>query len=104
LLLAAFGELRIVLQEAAFVSRITVLGHIYRENRLAVLHVPGIFRYQMAGATLCSDRIRRTVIQGAYAHEMLTRIQGTMNMTILTIRHNDDIIFVWRELTFESFL
>ena len=33
-------------------SRITVPGHIYREDRLAVLHVPGVFKYQMAGATL----------------------------------------------------
>ena len=85
-------------------SRITVPGHIRREDRLAMLHVPGIFRHKMAGAALRSDRIGHTVIQGTYTCEMLARIQGTMDMTILTIRHNDDVIFVWRELTLESFL
>ena len=72
-------------------SRITVPGHIYREDSLAVLHVPGIFRYQMAGAALCGDRIRHTVIKGAYAREVLTRIQGTMDMTALTVPHNDEV-------------
>ena len=77
-------------------SRITVPGHIYREDRLTVLHVPGVFRHQMAGAALCGDRIRHTVIEGAYAREVLTRIQGTMDMTALTIPHNDEVIFVGR--------
>ena len=75
LLLATFGKFRIVLQEAAFMSRITVLGHICREDRLAVLHVPGVFRHQMAGAALRGDRIGHTVIEGAYAREVRTRIQ-----------------------------
>ena len=83
-------------------SRITVPSHIYREDRLAVLHVPGVFKYQMAGATLCSDRIGLTVIEGTYACEMCTRIQGTMNMTVLTILHNDEVIFVRRQLASES--
>ena len=76
LLLATFGKFRIVLEEAAFVSRITVPSHICREDRLAVLHVPGVFRHQMTGAALRSDRIGRTVIEGAYAREVRTRIQA----------------------------
>src|SRR5438132_9232175 len=67
LLLATFGKLRIVLQDAAFVRRIPVPGHICREDRLTVFHIPGVFRHQMAGATLRGDRIGHTVIEGAYA-------------------------------------
>jgi len=58
----------------------------------------------MAGPTLRGDRIGHTVIKRAYAREMLTRIQGTMDMTGLTIPHNDEVIFVRRKLTLKSFL
>jgi hypothetical protein len=85
-------------------SRITVLGHISREDRLAVLHVPGVFKHQMTGAALRSDRIGHTIIEGTYAREVCTRIQGTMDMTVLTIPHNDEVIFVRRQLTSKSFL
>jgi len=78
------------------VRRITILGYICREDRLAVLHAPGVFRHQMAGAALRADRIGHTVIERAYAREVLARIQGTMDVTALTIPHNDEIIFVRR--------
>ena len=51
---------------------------------------------QLLGATLRGDRIGHTVIEGAYAREVLARIQGTMDMTALTIPHNDEVIFVRR--------
>ena len=46
--------------------------------------------------TLRGDRIGHTVIEGAYTREVLARIQGTMDMTALTIPHNDEVIFVGR--------
>ena len=77
-------------------SRITVPGYICREDCLAVLHVPGIFRHKMAGAALRSDRIGHTVIEGTYAREVCAGIQGTMDMTGLTIPYNDEVVFVGR--------
>jgi hypothetical protein len=58
----------------------------------------------MTGPTLRGDRIGHTVIEGAYARKMLTRIQGPMDMAGLTIPHNDEVIFVRRQLTLKSFL
>jgi hypothetical protein len=104
LLLAVFGKLRIVLQEATFVRLIPVLGHIRREDGLAVLHVPGVFRHQMTGPALRGDRIGHTIIERAYVREVLAWIQSPMNMTALTILHNDEVVFFRRQLTLESFV
>jgi hypothetical protein len=85
-------------------SLIAVLGHICWKDRLAVLHVPGVLRHQMAGTALRSGCIGYTIIEGAYARKVRTRVQSTMNMTALTIPHNNKVIFVRRQLASESLL
>ena len=58
----------------------------------------------MAGAALGGRCIRRTAIERAHTRKMLTRIQGAMDMTALAIPNHDEIIFVGRQFTLQSFL
>lgn len=82
---------------------VTVLGDIGRENGLAVLDAPGIFRHQMTGAALRGSGIRRAVVEGPDARQVLAGIQGPMDMATLAIIKDDEIAFVGQQLATQGF-
>ena len=82
---------------------ITVLRHIGWKNGLAVLRTPGVFRHQMAGAALRGGRIRHATVEGTDVRQMLAGVQGTMDVTALTVPKDNEIAFVRRQLTPQGF-
>ena len=82
---------------------ITVLHHIGWENSLAVLRTPGVFRHQMTGTALRGGRIRHAIVEGAYTRQMLTGVQGAMDVTALAIPNDSQVAFIRRQCTPQGF-